>query len=209
MEKSRLLEYIIIIGSVVAIVILVFPFLFPIHLFDYEFYTVSKVSEIYKEDIFLSFHWKTANEIITGEPVEVWVEAQLPYNYTDQLQNIEITFDGIGFYAKSSQNYFERISTSEKVEFKSQKVGDRMFLTEPIKLRYAVEGAKDVLYCDYNVKPSCVKLLNIIEVAPHATMFDISMSKIIFVGTIGIFVLTIVVAVFTLRLERYISRLKN
>ena len=122
---------------------------------------------------------------------------------------IEITFDGIGYYAKSSQNYFERISTSEKVEFKSQKVGDRMFLTEPIKLRYAVEGAKDVLYCDYNVKPSCVKLLNIIEVAPHATMFDISMSKIIFVGTIGIFVLTIVVAVFTLRLERYISRLKN
>ena len=70
MEKSRLLEYIVIIGSVVAIIILVFPFLFPIHLFDYEFYTVSKVSEIYKEDIFLSFHWKIANEIITGEPVE-------------------------------------------------------------------------------------------------------------------------------------------
>jgi len=208
-EKSRLLEYIIIIGSVVAIIILIFPFLFPIHLSYYEFYTVSKVPEIYNENVFLSFHWKTANEVITGEPVEVWVEAQLPYNHTDQLQNIEIIFEGIGYYAKSSENYFERISTSEKVELKSYEVGERMFRSEPIKLRYAVEGAKDVLYCDYNVKPSCAKLLEIIEVAPHATMFDISMSKIMFVGTIGIFVLTIIVAVFTLRLERYISRLKN
>ena len=174
---------------------------------DYEFYTVSKITNMYDEPAFLSFHWKTKDEVITGEPVEVWAEVQLPYNTTDSLKKIEIIFDGVGYYAKSTNNYFERISTSERIDLVPQEGTERMFKSEPIKIRYAVDGHKDVMYCDYNVVSSCLKIGDIIEVAPHATTVDISFGKIVFVGTIGIFVLTVIVAVYTIRVERYISRL--
>jgi len=205
--KRKLAEYVLFIGSILAIIIIVFPFLSTIHVVDYEFYTISKITGMYDEPVFLSFHWKTKDEVITGEPIEVWAEVQLPYNTTDSLKKIEITFDDVGYYAKSTKNYFERISSNEHIELVSQEDTERMFKSEPIKIRYAVDGHKDVIYCDYNVASSCVKIVDIIEVAPHATTVDISLGKIVFVATIGVFVLTAIVAVYTIRLERYISRL--
>ena len=205
--KRKLAEYVLFIGSILVIIIVVFPFLSTIHVVDYEFYTVSKITEMYDDPAFLSFHWKTKDEVITGQPIEVWAEVQLPYNTTDSLKKIEITFDGVGYYAKSTDNYFERVSASEHVDLVYQEGTERIFKSEPIKIRYAVDGHKDVTYCDYNAASPCVKIVDIIEVAPHATTVDISFEKIVFVGTIGIFILTVIVAVYTIRLERYISRL--
>lgn len=204
--KRKLAEYVLFVGSIIVIIVVILPFLPAIHVVDYEFYTVSKITNMYDEPVFLSFHWKTKDEVITGEPVEVWAEVQLPYNTTDSLKKIEITFDGVGYFAKSTENYFERITTSERIDLVHQE-GTKMFRSELIKIRYAVDGHKDVIYCDYNVASSCVKIVDIIEVAPHATTVDISFGKIVFVGTIGIFVLTVIVTVYTIRLERYISRL--
>ena len=55
--------------------------------------TVTKVSELYEEPIFLTFHWLTADEIQVGNLITLDIEIRnLPYNSNMMLENISIRF---------------------------------------------------------------------------------------------------------------------
>jgi len=176
---------------------------------DYEFFTVSKIVGKYNEPIYVSFHWKTEDEVITGKPVEIVIETHLPYNSTKDLKRIEIQFNGIGYYRDPSTNLFERISKDEKVTLEPQDIEGKIFKSEPIRLRYAVEGPKSVLFCDYNLQPPCTEVPDVVEVAPRQTSYEISISKLTLIGTIGVYVLTVILVLYTVRLGRYVSELNK
>ncbi len=170
------------------------------HFWPYEFYTVTKLEGKYQEPVYLSFHWKTYHEILTGRSVEVWVESQLPYNSTASLKKIEIKFEGIGHLAKPSDDFNDRISTAENVTLVPENLDQRLFKSDTIKIRFAAEGKKDILFCDYNVQPACTMVPDIIEVAPHLTSFQIDTTEFSIEGTIAVLVLTTVLILVTLRI---------
>ena len=176
---------------------------------DYEFFTVSKIVGKYNEPIYVSFHWKTEDEVITGKPVEIVIETHLPYNSTKDLKRIEIQFNGIGYYRDPSTNLFERISKDEKVTLEPQDIEGKIFKSEPIRLRYAVEGPKSVLFCETRI------VLIKIPGQPVSCIFDIkisyeiSISKLTLIGTIGVYVLSVILVLYTVRLGRYVSELNK
>ena len=155
----------------------------------------------------MSFHWETEDEVITGKPVEVWVETQLPYDSPNAIKPIEVEFEGIGYYEGPTEKFSDRISTVEKVTLKSTDSVKRMFKSEPIKIRYSVEGVKNIKFCDYNTSPPCTEVKEIIEVAPRVTAYNISVAKLIFIGTIGVYVLTVILVWITIRILRYSQKL--
>ena len=170
------------------------------HFWDYEFYTVNQVTGKYPVPVYLSFHWKTLHEVTTGRPVQVWVETQLPYNTTANLKKIEVKFEGIGHLSYPSSNFAERISTAENATLSPEQGDQRLFKSDTIKIRYAGEGKKDVLFCDYNVNPPCTIVPDVIEVAPHLTSFQIDTTEFSIESTISVLVLTIVLILVTLRI---------
>src|SRR5436309_13295589 len=170
------------------------------HFWPYEFYTVTKVTGKYQDPIYLSFHWKTLHEITTGRPVEVWVESQLPYNPSESLKNIEIKFEGIGHFNVPSDNFIDRISTAENSTLVPENGNQKLFRSDTIKIRYADEGKKDIIFCDYNVQPACTIVPDIIEVAPHSIAFQIETTEFSIEGTIAVLVLTTVLILVTLRI---------
>ncbi len=170
------------------------------HFWPYEFYTVTKVVGKYHDPIYLSFHWKTLHEILTGRRVEVWVESQLPYNSTESLKKIEIKFEGIGHLNKPSDDFIDRISTAENVTLTPEKGDQKLFRSDTITIRYADEGKKDILLCDYNVQPACTTIPDIIEVAPHLTSFQIDTTEFSIESTIAVLALTIILILVTLRI---------
>ena len=155
----------------------------------------------------MSFHWETEDEVITGKVVEVWVETQLPYDSPNDIKSIEVEFEGIGYYEEPAEEFSDRISTVEKVTLRSTDAVERMFKSEPIKIRYASEGTKNIRFCDYNTSPPCTEVREIIEVAPRVTAYDISVAKLIFIGTIGVYILTIILVWITIRVLRYSQKL--
>jgi len=195
----RIIAYVVIV-TIAAFALYLIGYVTYWHFWDYEFYTVSKVTGKYKVPIYLSFHWKTLHEVTTGRPVQVWVEAQLPYNSTQDLEKIEVKFEGIGHLAYPSSNFTQRISTAENVTLSPEQGDQRLFKSDTIKIRYADEGKKDVLLCDYNVNPPCTMVPDVIEVAPHLTSFEIDTTEFSIESTISVLVLTTVLILVTLRI---------
>ena len=192
-----------VVSAIAVIIIFVYPYFEEFHITNYQFFTVSKIEGKYEQPVYLSFHWETEDEVITGKPVEVWVETQLPYDSPNAINPIEVEFEGIGYYDKPVEEFSKRISTVEKVILKSTDSRERMFKSEPIKIRYAVGGTKNIKFCDYNTSPPCTEVREIIEVAPRVTAYDISVAKLIFIGTIGVYILTVILVWITIRLLRY------
>ena len=204
-----MLEYSFVGGSLAIIAVFFYLYALPVHVTDYQFYTISKVQGKYDEPIYVSFHWKTEDEIITGKQVEVWIETHLPYDSIVNLKQIEVQFKGIGYYRDTAENLFERITKDEKVTLQAEDSKGRIFKSEPIKLRYAVEGPKSVMFCDYNTQPPCTEIPDVVEVAPRSTSYEISVSKLILIGTIGLYIMTVILVLYTKRLGRYISKLNK
>lgn len=203
------LEYVIV-GIIITIIIVSFyPFIERLHFAGYEFVTVSKISEKYSEPTYLQFHWKTEDELMTGKQTEVWIESQLPYSSIESLKPIQVEFEGIGYFRAPSDSFANRISKDSIVTLNPENKDDRIFRSEPIKLRYAVEGTKGVLFCDYNIQPPCTEVKDVIEVAPHATDFDITVSKLSIIATITIVILSVILVWLTIRVDRHISKLSN
>jgi len=132
--------------------------------------------------------------------VEVWVESQLPYNSTESLKKIEIKFEGIDHLDKPSDNFNDRISTTENVTLTPEDEDQKLFRSDTIKIRYADEGKKEISFCDYNVIPACARVPDIIEVAPHLTAFQIDTIEFSIESTIAVLVLTIILILVTLRI---------
>jgi hypothetical protein len=195
----RIIAYSVII-TIASFAVYLISYVIYWHYWSYEFYTVTKVVGKYQDPIYLSFHWKTLHEVMTGRPVEVWIESQLPYNSTESLKKIEIKFEGIGHFNKASDNYFDRISTAENVTLSAENGNQKLFRSDTIKIRYADEGKKDILFCDYNVQPACTEIPDIIEVAPHSTAFHIETTEYSIEGTIAVLVLTVVLILVTLKI---------
>ena len=198
------LEYIFLIGAFALIFVIFYPHFKDVHFVEYEFYTVSRISSMYEQPVYLSFHWKTKTEVITGEPVEVWAETLLPYT-DNPPQKIQVRFEGVGYYDEPSPDYLERISEVDTVTLYPSEDKPSLFSSKPIELRYAVDGAKSVEFCDYNVIPPCSTVSDVIEVQPRSTAFETSIAKLIMVGTLAIYVLTVVLIFFTMRLTRVSS----
>ena len=195
----RIIAYVVIV-TIASFALYLISYVTYWHFLEYEFYTVIKVTGKYQEPIYLSFHWKTLHEVTTGRPVQVWVESQLPYNSTTTLKKIEVKFEGIGHLNYPSNNFAERISTVENVTLSPEPEDQGLFKSDTIKIRYADEGKKDVLFCDYNVNPPCTTVSDVIEVAPHLTSFQIDTTEFSIESTISVLVLTIVLILVTLRI---------
>ena len=194
----KIIAYATIIAIGIFVVYLI-EYLIYWHFWSYEFYTITKVVGKYQDPIYLSFHWKTLHEIITGRNVEVWVESKLPYNSNTSLKKIEIKFEEIGHLNIPSNNFDDRISRIENVTLSPENGNQQLFRSDTIKIRYAVEGTKDITFCDYNVQPACTEVPDIIEVAPHSTSFLIDTTEFSIEGTIAVLILTIVLIMIHLR----------
>ena len=148
-------------------------------LFDgYNFETVSKIPIQYNEPAFLFFHWNLdVEELMTGQKATVTVEAlNLPYNMTSNL--IQVKFEGLGHWKNGdSTNLIDRISTVENATLLKQN-DSQVFKSDPISIRYAVEGIKKITFCDYHLEKPCVTVDNIVEVAPHVKTFEIEIARI-------------------------------
>lgn len=198
-KKAQLGQYLIV-GFIVSFMVYSFIFLiFPNVDNNYEFETITKVSDKYTEPIYLSFHWKVeAEELMTGQKTYVWIEAQgLPYSYSDTLKKIQIKFEGIGHWkGKTGPNLIDRISKLENVTLQPKSGEKNIFKSDTIPIRYAVDGYKSVLLCDYNTDPVCTRISDVIEVAPHAKTFDITMTTIsVIAGTVVVVLVAISVLI--------------
>jgi hypothetical protein len=201
MSTREKLEYLFLAGALVLIFVVFYGYLEDVHFVEYQFYTVSRISDMYDESIYLSFHWTTTSEVITGEPVEVWAETLLPYT-SNPPQKIQVRFEGVGYYHEPSADYLERISEDDTIVLYPSEEKPQLFRSQPIEFRYAVEGSKGVEFCDYNILPPCILLSDVIEVQPRATAFETSIAKLIMIGTLAIYVLTVVLIFYTMRLSR-------
>jgi len=167
----------------IVVFIIIFGFVsinFIITLFDgYKFETVSKIPIKYNEPAFLFFHWDIeAEELMTGQKATVTVEAvNLPYNMTSNL--IQVKFEGVGHWkGDESTNLIERISTVENATLSLKQKESQVFKSDPISIRYAVEGVKKITFCDYHLEKPCVTVDSIVEVAPHVKTFEIEIARI-------------------------------
>lgn len=156
-------------------------FLFLVPLYDgYNFETISKVSDKYNEPVFLSFQWELdEEELMTGQKVTVLVEVQnLPYNDTNSPELIQVKFDGVGYWkGDTGTKLIDRISRMENVSLHPKINEEKVFTSEPITIRYAVEGIKKVMFCDSNTEPICTEVSDIVEVAPHVKTFEIDITR--------------------------------
>jgi hypothetical protein len=205
MSTREKLEYLFLVGALALIFVVFYGFFDKVHFVEYQFYTVSRISNMYDQPIYLSFHWTTTSEVITGEPVEVWAETLLPYT-SNPPSKIQVRFEGVGYYDEPSADYLERISEDDTIVLYSTEEKPELFRSKSIELRYAVEGSKAVEFCDYNVSPPCIMVSDVIEVQPRATAFETSIAKIIMLGTFAIYVLTVVLIFYTMRLTRVSSK---
>jgi len=207
--NKTIIEYVAVGAIILFIIVSFYPFLERIHFTGYQFVTISKVSDKYAEPVYLQFHWKTEDELMTGKQAEVWIESQLPYSSAESLKPIQVEFEGIGYFSMPSESFTDRISKDPIVTLEIENRNEKIFKSETIKIRYAVEGAKGILFCDYNIEPSCTEVKDIIEVAPHAIDFNITVSKLSIVATITILVLSVILVWLTIRVDRHISKISN
>ena len=143
---------------------------------DYEFQTITKISDVYADPIYLIFNWKTGDELQVGKLVTVWVEIRdLPYTDKDNLHDIEILF------FEHDLNYFN--SQSDLILPSSNLVfipnwQQNIFISTPIDIRFISPSDITIQFCDYNLSDSCFPVHNIIRPAPHALAIQVDTNRI-------------------------------
>jgi hypothetical protein len=170
----------LVIGLVIIFIVGVFLVLIPIiTLLDVE--TVSKVSGIYLEPIFLTFHWITDDEIQVGKLITFDVQAHnLPYSKNMTLNNIEISF------IENQINYWYNHEDSRQNKYPQSDIvtlypdwENNVFKSDKINFRFTIPEDISIQYCDYNLEISCFDLPKIIHPAPYDLANRIDSNRIV------------------------------
>ena len=164
---------------------------------DYEFQTITKVSEPYENPIYLIFHWKTEDELQVGNLITLWIEIKgLPYLPEDDLDKIKVNF------LEKDLNYFnsetDLILPSDSFEFNPD-WDNKVFRSNESDLRFIVPNNISIQYCDYNQINSCMIIENIIHPAPHDLAVQINTNKIGLAISLILLLLSAVIVWRTLR----------
>ena len=185
--------------DVVFVIFLLVPFYFFIHFIivpvttEYSFQTVTKFEGDYPEPIFLTFHWKTADELMVGKQITVFVDVKnLPYTQNDTVQEINIKFNNLNYFSNQFDEKNEKIT---QVDYLSLYPvwNENKFSSDPIKIRYIVPIDVSVDLCDYNSNEECMKIEQIIHPAPHDTFVLIDNARTSIGVSLSILSLTIII----------------
>jgi hypothetical protein len=161
---------------ILGFIFVLYPILTPL---DVE--TVTKVSGIYKNPIFFTFHWITDDEIQVGKLVTLDVRLNgLPYNSSMNLKNIEIQIP------EQYLNYWEDKKSDRQNKFPQSNVlilksdsNTNVFRSEPINLRFIVPDDIPVIFCDYNKNSPCDKIPYFIHPAAYDLANRIDTNRIL------------------------------
>ena len=173
--NKRTADILLLIGLFVIFSVGISTIVYP-HLAPYTFQTISKVSDIYENPIYLTFSWESENELQVGKPVNVSLKVQgLPYQASPELP-IEIHFDErqLNYWSidKTTPN---RISTSDHVSLYYE---EGIFKSNEIGIRFIVPIEIDVYFCDYNLQKDCTKINSIIKPASHDLNIQLQTNQI-------------------------------
>ena len=158
---------------------------------DSDFKTITKISQIYDEPIFVIFNWITADEIQVGKLITLNLEIQgLPYTQNMTLNNIEIKFDEkqINYWvddkaetksiidneAKRQIQFPEKDQVQLKPDWEST-----TFNSESFNLRFITPEDISIQYCDYNLEMPCHNISKIIHPAPYDLANRIDSNRIV------------------------------
>ncbi len=184
--------------DVVFVIFLLVPFYFFIHFIivpvttDYSFQTVTQFKGDYPEPIFLTFHWKTADELMVGKQITVFVDVKnLPYTQNDTMKEINIKFNNLNYF---SHRFDENNDKITQVDYLSLYPvwNENKFSSDPIKIRYIVPIDVSVDLCDYNLNEECMKIEQIIHPAPHDIFVQIDNARTNIGVSLSILSLTII-----------------
>lgn len=152
--------------AVLGILLIGIPALAP---FDEK--TVTKVSGIYENPIFLTFHWITADEIQVGEKITIDIQLRgLPYTENMTLNDIEIHFkeEQLNYWSYDGDIKNNEIRKIDFVVLKYDRNND-VFKSDPIDIRFIIPTDISIELCDYNLEEPCNEIKNII----HPASFDL------------------------------------
>lgn len=143
--------------------------------------TITKVSGIYKNPIFFTFHWITNDQIQVGRLITLDVKlAGLPYNSSMTLKNIEIHIP------EEYLNYWEDKGDSRQNQFPQSDVlvlkPDRdtnVFRSNQTNLRFVVPDDIPIIFCDYNKDTPCKKIPFFMHPAPYDLANRIDTNRIL------------------------------
>lgn len=222
MKKIHIPFIIALVITIIFFGILVFPDIFRMN----EFETITEISDLYDETIYVIFKWTTEDELQVGKPISVSSTViGLPYtkapsnpieiHYLDtnprdlEKHELKSGFDVIIPYLErqifgreqmkseeliSEINYVSLQFTSLKnVTLNSGKETTSIDSDETI-IRYIVPKSVSIEFCDYNTKPDCIEIENIIQPAPHHTFEIIQTNRMVLAASLIIILITIIVA---------------
>ncbi len=160
-------DYFLIIGLIGIFITGVILVLIPvITLLDVE--TVTRVSTLYKEPIFITFNWIADDEIQVGKLITINAKIEnLPYENITELKNIELKFEEeqINFWYDNDDSRQKEYPNIPILTYKSN--DQEVWKSNSINLRFVTPADIDIKYCDYNLKPDCKPIEGIIHPAPY------------------------------------------
>ena len=161
---------------IVGLFLILIPIITPL---DVE--TVSKVSGIYDEPIFLTFHWITDDEIQVGKLITFDVRAHnLPYTKNMTLNSIEISFieNQINYWYDQEDSRQNRYPQSDTVTLYPD-WENKIFKSDKINFRFIIPEDISIQYCDYNLETPCYDIPKIIHPAPYDLANRIDSNRIV------------------------------
>lgn len=191
--------------DVIFILCLIVPFYFFVTMIlvpyttDYAFQTVTRFQGNYTDPIYLTFHWKTADELMVGKYIRASVDVRnLPYNETSTLKDITIKYNQLNYFSNRFDEENNRISDVDYVTLRPD--WDRnVFRSNEISIRYIVPQDVSIDLCDYNLQRECMEIKSIIHPAPHDTFVHIDNARTSIAVSLSILTLSIITAWFNLR----------
>ncbi len=170
----------LVVGLGIIFLVGVFLVLIPIiTLLDVQ--TVSKISGIYEEPLFLTFHWITDDEIQVGKLVTFDVQAHnLPYMKNMTLNDVKIRF------FENQINYWYNQDDSRQNKYPQSDIvtlypdwDNNVFKSDKINFRFIIPEDISIQYCDYNLETSCHNIQKIIHPAPYDLANRIDSNRIV------------------------------
>lgn len=144
---------------------------------DYPFQTVTKFQGKYPNPIYLTFNWKSKDELMVGKQIAVSVDIRgLPYASNQTLKDIKMKFNGLNYFSNKLNDPNNRISTNDTLTFKSYG-NEGVFRSDTIYIRYIVPEDESVELYDYNMNPNNMTIEKIIHPAPHDTFVQIDTAR--------------------------------
>ena len=170
----------LVVGLGAIFIVGLFLVLIPIiTLLDVE--TVSKVSGIYDEPIFLTFNWITDDEIQVGKLITFDVQVHnLSYTKNMTLNSIEISFieNQINYWYDQEDSRQNRYPQSDIVTLYPD-WENKIFKSDKINFRFIIPEDISIQYCDYNLEIPCYDIPKIIHPAPYDLANRIDSNRIV------------------------------